>query len=209
MNWFEIVICGRYFGMTSTRNHELLLVERFVASFDKLDEMLAHEHLDPVAWQLAIGDPDQFGRKPWRPAKANTEVERLEPIYLKLPARFPPLFERLVLSYRWAEIDLQSYRLLANPPGPDLNGLLQQMSKDLILWNCLLRSGHIPFGKGPDVDYDPICFDIGSRKKNGDCRIVKIDHEQILCNDRVKVIAELAPSFEQLMLRTIDKVDHE
>jgi hypothetical protein len=35
--------------------------------------------------------------------------------------------------------------------------------------------------------------------------VVKIDHEQILCNNRVKVVAELAPSFELLMLHTINK----
>lgn len=201
-------MCGRQLDMASIREHEMLLVERFIASFEKLDEMTAHEHFDPVAWQLAVGDSDQFGCKRWRPIKVNTELEWLERIYSKLPARFPPLFERLVLSFRWAEIDLQSYRLLANPPGPDLSGLLQQMSKDRTLWNCLLRAGYIQFGKGPDMDYDPICFDISSRKKNRDCRVVKIDHEQILCNHRVKVIAELAPSFEQLILRTIDKANH-
>jgi hypothetical protein len=185
-----------------------MLVERFVASFGNLDEMAANEALDLIAWQLAIGDCDQCGRKRWRPIKVNTEVSALEPIYSKLPARFPRLFERLVLSYRWAEVDLQSYRLLANPPGPGLGGLLHEISQDSTLWKCLLKAGYIQFGKGPDVDYDPVCFDISSRTKNGDYKIVKIDHEEILCNDRVKVVAELAASFEQLMLRTIDEASH-
>ena len=61
---------------------------------------------------------------------------------------------------------------------------------------------------GTDIDYDPVCFDISSRKKNKDCRIVKIDREQILRNDRVKVIAEIAPSFEYLMVRTIEQANH-
>jgi hypothetical protein len=193
---------------SKTQASDELLVERFVASFEKLDEMAACENLDPIAWQLAIGDRNQYGSKRWRPIKVETEISSLEPIYSKLPARFPRLFERLVLSYRWAEVDLQSYRLLANPPGPGLGGLLQQMSKTPTLWKCLLEAGYIQFGKGPDIDYDPVCFDISSRTKNGDCKIVKIDHEEILCNDRVKVVAELAPSFEQLMLRTIDEADH-
>ena len=62
----------------------------------------------------------------------------------------------------------------------------------------------IQFGKGPDLDYDAVCFDIKTRKQGGDCRIVKIDHEEILCNNRVKVVAELAPSFYQLVLQTIE-----
>lgn len=55
------------------------------------------------------------------------------------------------------------------------------------------------------MDYDPVCFDVKTRNKNGDCRIVKIDHEEILCNNRIKVIAELAPSFYQLVLQTIER----
>jgi hypothetical protein len=81
------------------------------------------------------------------------------------------------------------------------------MSEDVILWRFLLQSGYIRFGKGPDLDYDPICFDISSRKKNRDCRIVKIDHEQILCNDRLKIVIELAPGFEQPVLQTIDQAN--
>lgn len=60
------------------------------------------------------------------------------------------------------------------------------------------------FAKGRDHDYDPVCFDISVRTKQGDYRIVKIDHEEILCNDRVKVVEELAPSFEQLVRNTIE-----
>jgi hypothetical protein len=184
-----------------------LLLEQFVASFDKLGELIANEVLDPIAWQLATGDRDQYGCRRWRPIKMHTEFSSLEPLYATLPARFPPLFERLVLTYRWAEVDLQSYRLLANPPGLGLGALVQQMSQDPIIWKSLSEAGFIQFGKGPDADYDPICFDISSRKKNKDCKIVKIDHEQILCNDRVQIVAELAPSFEQLVIRTVERAN--
>jgi hypothetical protein len=182
----------------------MFLLERFVASFEKMDDM-AGFGLDPVELQLSVGEPDEYGRKRWQPLKVTSEVALLEPIYARLPARFPPLYQRLVLSYRWADIDLQSYRLFANPPGPNLSGLLDQMTQDPTLWKYLLPAGYVQFGKGPDVDYDAICFDFNSRKKNGDCRIVKIDHEEILCNDRVKVVAELALTFEQLVVQTIDR----
>ena len=61
--------------------------------------------------------------------------------------------------------------------------------------------------KGPDLDYDPVSFDLKSRNKNGDYRIVKIDHEEILCNNRIRVVAELAPSFEHLVRQTIDQAN--
>jgi len=181
-----------------------LLVADYVASFEKLDEMIVYE-TDPIAQQLAVGDPDEHGFRRWRPYEVIAEPLMLEGIYSKLAARFPPIFERLVLSYRWAEVDLTDYRLIANPPGTDLSGLIGKISKDPAIWNCLSHSGYIQFGKGPDMDYDPVCFDLRSRTKDGDYRIVKIDHEEILCNNRLKVVAELAPSFEQLMQRTVEQ----
>lgn len=187
---------------------ELDLLEQFVATFEKFDEMMwTSRELDPVAWELRIAEPDQHGWFNWRPVKASTDRGLLEPIYAKLPARFPPLYEQLVLSYRWAEVDLGSFRLLANPPGPDLDGLLAEIERDKGLTESLIPAGYIKFGKGPDMDYDPVCFDIKSRTKSKDYRIVKIDHEQILCNRRVKVVAELAPSFEQLMIQTIEQAN--
>jgi hypothetical protein len=77
-----------------------------------------------------------------------TDPKVLEPIYEKLPARFPPLYELLVLTYRWAEVDLEAYRLLANPPGPDLSGLFAKMMCDPGLWNALIPAGFIQFGRG-------------------------------------------------------------
>jgi hypothetical protein len=189
---------------SSIQERDELLIFRFIESFQKLDEMKAHETLDPVAWQLATGDPDQYGCKRWTPLKTDTEASSLEPLYSKLPARFPRLFERLVLSFRWAAVELDCYSLLANPPGPGLSGLLQQLSNDQHMWKHLLETGHIQFGRGSDTDYDPVCFDISSRTGNRDYKIVKIDHEEILCNERVKVIKELAPSFEMLISRTVD-----
>lgn len=187
----------------SSREQESRLVAGFIASFERLSELTADEVLDPVAWQLVSGDADQFGFRHWRPAKVITDRAGLEQLYSRLPARFPRLFELLLLSYRWAEVDLRLYTLLANPPGPDLTGFFQRITKDTALWSCLTQAGYIQFGRGADASYDPVCFDVRSRRKGGECRIVKIDHEEILCNDRVKITAELAPSFRQLMLDTV------
>ena len=94
-----------------TSNQEQLL-ERFVAAtFERFDEMDADEILSPIAWQLAVGGKDD-DEKQWRPLKISTARSFLDAVYAQLPGRFPPLFERLVLSYRWAEVDLRSYRLL-------------------------------------------------------------------------------------------------
>ena len=49
------------------------------------------------------------------------------------------------------------------------------------------------------MDYDRVCFDLKTRGKNNDCRIVKIDHEEVLCNERLRVVKELAPTFRALV----------
>jgi hypothetical protein len=87
--------------MTSNRQYVATLIENFVASFEKLDDMLVvDEYLDPIGWQLALSEPDEYGFKSWRPKKVETPAQALEAIYAKLPARFPRLYEKLVLTYR-------------------------------------------------------------------------------------------------------------
>jgi hypothetical protein len=183
------------------------LIERFIASFDKLDEMTENPEIYPLVSQLAVGSPDPYGRLRWSPMKVSTDASQLDFLMAKLPARLPPLYEQLILSYRWAEVDLRTFRLLPNPPPAGLDAMFTEMSRDPAFWKSLPQAGYIQFGRGPDMDYDPVCFDIRSRTKSKDYRVVKIDHEEILCNNRVKVVSELAPSFERLMVQTIELAD--
>jgi hypothetical protein len=146
--------------MTSKTQMEMdSLVEEFVASFARLDGMETNKFENPVSLELAVEEANEFGERHWSPARVTTDPSLLEPVYAKLPAKFPKLFERLVLSYRWAEVELGPFRLIANPPGPDLSGLFRGMSKDSGLWESLIRAGYIQFGKGPDINYVPVCFD--------------------------------------------------
>lgn len=132
-----------------------------------------------------------------------SKISALAPIYSLLPGKFPPLYEELVLSYRWPRADVGRFRLLANPPGNGYAGLLEEICCDKPLFDLCTRNGYIQFGRGPDVCYDPICFDTtaGSDRKN--FPVMQLDHEEILCNDRIRVVAVLARSFEELVLRII------
>lgn len=179
------------------------LIDAFVNSFEKLDDLWTYYELDPIAWQLAFGDLNQQGYKQWRPLTVSTEKSALETLYANLPARFPPLYEQLILSYRWAEVDLGLCRLLPNPPSPNLVGLIEEFSRDQALQEILFANKCLQFGKGSDLNYDAICFDWSRRAQDGDCPVVQIDHEAILSHFRFKKVAELAPSFRELMLRVI------
>jgi hypothetical protein len=180
------------------------LIDEYVAAFEKLDDCTIW-WADPITWVFGTGDRDDDGYERWRPLRFSTDGTDLDQLYEALPARLPPLYERLILSYRWAEVDLEDYTLLANPFEPGLRALLQQMQKDKALWESLVPNGYLQFGKGSGGDYDPVCFDFRHRQSDGDCRVVKIDHEGLLCYQSVREVAELARSFRELLLKTIDR----
>jgi hypothetical protein len=179
------------------------LIDEFIKAFIMLDDLSTCYELDPIAYELTFGKPDEYGLKRWRPTLCSTDKSALKEIYKIIPVPFPPLFEQLILSYRWAEVDLRLYRLLANPPGQDFCRLIAEIMKDKALWDVLTPNGYLQFGKGPDLNYDPVCFDFNKPGMDGDYRIVQIDHEEILCKYRIKEVAELAPSFKDLVKLTI------
>jgi hypothetical protein len=159
-------------------------------------------------------------------ARAATPTERTEAdlttLYAGLPdgmPRLPRLYERLLLSYSWKTSDFGlydlragrhprgdypfSYNLLGNPIGEtSFAPLLRYTRRDSVLWEALSVARYIPFGQGGCLHYDPVCFDL-NRMRGRDCPVVGIDHEAILCYNRVRVAVELAPTFRDLVERTI------
>jgi hypothetical protein len=182
------------------------LIRRFVASFQRLDG-LEYWQSEPLPAELAAeSDVDDDHAARWRPAAIVTDREQLAPIYQKLPDRFPALYERLVLTHRWIEVDLQTVRLLANPPGPTLSGLLHAICRDQAFVDVLIPAGFVPFGKATDLNYDPICFDLNSRQAD-DCPVIQFEHEAILCHGRIGERRQRAASFRELLCETIDLAD--
>ncbi|SRR6266481_7084648 len=107
--------------MNADTRRETLLAE-FIATWEKLDGLRVNDSLDPLAEQFAVSKDVPSGVSHWCPVREATDPSKLESVYAQLPARFPPLFESLLLTYRWPEVDLRLYRLHANPLGADLSG---------------------------------------------------------------------------------------
>ncbi len=132
--------------------------------------------------------------------------EALSALAVRLPTRFPPLYEQLVIAYRWPEpADLGPLALLPNPPGPDLAGLAAGIFRDPGLTDPLLAAGHLPFalaGRG-----DPVCFDTTRRHPDRDAPIVRIDPEEIRGTSNVRVVAEIAPSFRQIVDELLERME--
>lgn len=155
--------------------------------------------------------------------KMGRTKDDLAVLYTAFPAgtpRLPHLYEQLILSWAWIrgepfdhELMIAvprrdyplRYTLLGNPLGKtSFAPLLREMKRDAILWERLSKARFIPFGQGGFQSYDPICFDL-NRVRGNDCPIVGIDHEEILCFDRVRIAGEIAPSFRELVMRTQSK----
>ena len=180
------------------------LIERFVLSFEKFDDLLA---FGPVSPELDAGlDDSPWARQKWRPAPIPTPTSALAPPYLELPGRLPPIYERLVLSYRWLDVELDGVvTLLANPPGSGLENLLKEMTADRVFVDVLFPLGLIPFGRAPGGSYDPLCFDTNRRHSDQDCPVVRVEHEAVLCNLRMGESSQVASSCRSMMEIVVNK----
>ena len=140
-------------------NNNDALIDQFVATFGKFDELNTLPELDPIAMEFATGELDEMEFYLWKPKKILTDPKYLQKFYTEyssaIPVRLLPLYEKFVLSYRWAEIDIGLCRLFPNPMGEGLYRLGEEISKLESLREILLPNGCIQFGKGADLDYDP------------------------------------------------------
>ena len=66
-----------------------------------------------------------------------------------------------------------------------------------------LEPGYIQVGRPDDGSYDPICFYARRSVSNLEFSIVRLDHEEILCNDRIRVAQPMADSFYRFALSSV------
>jgi hypothetical protein len=179
-----------------TRGEPLMLFRRSIrgAMADDVVPLL----IEP--WHDEDKEIDEWAK--WRPLRIRTSRAALETLYERVPGPLPPLYEQSILSCHWGEVDLDEFRLLPNFP-PPLDGLVSVLRADSVTFRALSSQGLVQFGMGPDVDYDTVCFDLNRRVADGDCAVVKVDHEEILIHERLCVVGVLAPSFRELVHRTL------
>ena len=111
------------------------------------DEILIREMVAAIA--AGADECDELGQPVPPPAAVVTPSTALEALYQRIPGRLPHLFERLLLTYRWPKAELGPFLLLANPPGPGLDGFAQQPLHDKGLAETLLPARYVQFGRGP------------------------------------------------------------
>src|SRR5258708_5966724 len=86
--------------MTSPAERRMdAILAQYVSTFEKLDDMQEYPDIYPITGALAVGQPGESGMVVWCPRKTEPEPALLEFLHSKLPARFPPLFERLLIFF--------------------------------------------------------------------------------------------------------------
>jgi hypothetical protein len=130
----------------------------------------------------------------WRILKSEANPW-VAPLIEKLPRPYPKAFTYFIASYRFCSFEVGSVKFLANTGDNGADELTETTFKDKALFPTLHRHGYVQFGHPSGLNYDPICFDMSAdRDRPG--RLVWLDHEQILIHERVRIIKELARSFE-------------
>ena len=178
---------------------DVALIQRFVDSFQRLDDSTYTADEPPPA-ALTLGPaPDDWNTIRWAPASITSPPESIGD--LPHHESLPTLYRQLALSYRWMSVDLEIVRLLGNPPGDGLQPLANLMTSDPVLQNTLAPNGYVRFAMAPDC-YDPICFDV-NRAADDDCPIVRLNHESILMHDRIGDVSTVFDSFRDLVLAVL------
>jgi hypothetical protein len=176
------------------------LLERFVESFHRLEwmDVSRNETFSGDIEALLVAPWDQWGGAEWRPRRIETSAAAMDAFHRTVGGPLPPLYDELVRTYALSTVDLGTFTLVADlPPVPA--SLEREITSDAVLFRILSAGGFVQFGRGPDYDYDPVCFDLQSRDADGDCRIVKFDHEDILIRETLTIVSELATSFRSLV----------
>lgn len=181
------------------------LLARFIATFPKWNDMIAVE--EPVPPELDTGlESSESSCHLWKPAQIETPPSALKSFYTRIPHQLPPLYEELILSYRWLEVHLgNTLRLFPHPPTPDLETLADEILRDSAMTDTLFPLGLVPFGLA--MNYDHICFDTNRRHQNGDCPIIRVEHESILCFMKLGDTWPVASSFHNLVRDLISQAE--
>lgn len=148
--------------------------------------------------------PDLQGWFDWKisPSSANPWVGPLEE---KLPRRFPAVFQILISRFRFCDFEVGPVMFYGNTGTEIFNELTRRVFADTNMSPALLRSGYLQFGQAAGGHYDPVCFAPRGLNSKNDSRIVRLDHEEILINNRIRVMSEIAPSLEAFIRQALQQ----
>jgi hypothetical protein len=140
------------------------------------------------------------------PIRAEANAARLRAFEAKLPKRIPESFESLLSRYSFPEFDVLGITLF----GWDSESsqyTMEALGPKNSFSELLIPAGYVQIGRPDTGNFDAICFDLNHQAQNREYRIVRVDHEDILCNWKVRVTGELWPSLIKLVETALSNDD--
>ena len=140
------------------------------------------------------------------PIRAEDNASRLGAYEEKLPKRMPQSFESFLSKCSFPPFDVLGVTLFdwdsdANKYSVEASAPKNSLSE------LLIPAGYVQIGRPDTGDFDAICFDLNHQAQNREYRVVQVDHEDILCNWKVRVTGELWPSFVKLVDSALNSDD--
>jgi hypothetical protein len=132
------------------------------------------------------------------PIREEDNKTRLELLEGKLPKRLPQSFGSLLSRYSFPAFDVAAISLFGWERA-SIAYIEEVAAGNDSLSELLIPAGYVQIGQPETGSSDAICFDLNQKCQNRECRIVQVDHEEILCNWRVRVSGEPWPSFIKLV----------
>jgi hypothetical protein len=140
------------------------------------------------------------------PIREEDNASRLLMFEEKLPKRMPGSFESLLSRYSFPKFDVLGITFFAWDS--DSNAYIQEASAPKnSLSELLIPAGYVQIGRPDTGDFDAICFDLNRPAQNREYRLVQMDHEDILCNWKVRLTGEFWPSFVKLIESALSSED--
>ena len=131
------------------------------------------------------------------PIRPDDNASRLRMFEKKLPKRMPQSFESLLSRYSFPAFDVLGITLFEWDSESN-KYIVEASAPKNSLSELLIPAGYEQIGRPDTGDFDAICFDLNREAQNREYRVVQVDHEDVLCNWKVRVTEELWPSFISL-----------
>lgn len=125
----------------------------------------------------------------------------LSEVESRLPYRLPATFRSLIARYLFPSFSVEPltfYSVGVTDPQTTAE-FRQAIFADRHLSTFLFKNGFLPFARPADWNYDPVCFDYRSKARKTEPSVVRIDHEEILCNSRLRIVETLSAAFYVLL----------
>src|SRR5512146_432616 len=131
------------------------------------------------------------------PVIEHDNARQVQELEAKLPRRLPQSFGSLLSRYSFPAFDCSGISFFGwNAEKSDVDK--QAAAAKGSLAEVLLPAGFVQIGRPDTGVFDAVCFDCNRQMQNREWRVVLVDHEEILCNHRIKVTRELWPSFRRV-----------